>query len=149
GQWLAYHVLTGAVVATGAGTLAGGARLQRRGLMDVLAIVERCVAVVGGLAMALVVRGLPTDPAGAPWSAGVIVAVSVLAMGLAVLRRREAWAFVAVVGVHWALTLVLWPTYRAALAEHELISIIQLNLLASSLLALIWLGARRSIYGTT
>src|SRR5262249_11408754 len=95
--WLSYHVLTTAWLAVGAGTLALGWRRVHP--------TTAWVTAIGALVLSLVVRGVETDPAGAGWSAIIVLCLSGLAGALALCTGREHFVYASGLLVNLAGTI--------------------------------------------
>jgi hypothetical protein len=82
------------------------------------------------------------------WAAAAIAIASVAGATMAVWRRREGWAFCAAVGVNVAASLVVWHVEetRGLLFEQWWLRLVQANVIASSLVGLVWLAAHRRLY---
>ncbi len=82
------------------------------------------------------------------WAAAGIAIASLAGATMAVWRRREGWAFCAAVGVNVAASLVVWHVEeaRGALFEEWWLRLAQANIIASSLVGLVWLAAHRRLY---
>jgi hypothetical protein len=82
------------------------------------------------------------------WAAAGIAIASVAGATMAVWRRREGWAFCAAVGVNVAASLVVWHVewVRGILFEEWWLRLVQANIIASSLVGLVWLAAHRRLY---
>jgi hypothetical protein len=159
GGWLAYHVLTACWSALGLGLLALAWRAGVVGQeLDVSprpaqpqttwTSLDLWAAVVGALVLALALRGVGADPAGPWWSAGAVVAVSVLAGGLALRLRDERWALAAATGINLALGLVLafFDSWEQALAGW--LDLVRAHVLACAGCVAAWQAACRRLYGT-
>jgi hypothetical protein len=96
--------------------------------------------VVGALLLALALRGVRGDPAGAWWSAGTVLGVAVLAGMLAAWTRHPGGAFVAGLGVNLAVSLGWWRANLGEPAELWWVPLVQLNAAAVACAALVWLG---------
>lgn len=109
------------------------------------------VRVAGLLALML---GLKTVAVGGPdaneplWGAAAIGIASAAAAAMAVWQRREAWAFTAGLGVNLAASIVVW--HRLAIENLPVAAewtwLLQANLIAAAVVALLWLAARRRMY---
>ena len=99
-------------------------------------------AVLLGLKL-VVVRGPGEDLL---WAAAAIAIASAAGATMAVWRRREGWAFAAALGVNLAASLVVWHGHHQVSFGAWWLDLIQANLVASSVVALIWLAARRRLY---
>src|SRR5205085_4041226 len=105
------------------------------------------VAVIGGLVVLLALRGVGADPAAPWWSAGTVLASAGLAAALAVRERREAWAFVAGLGVNLAASLVVWHANQGAPLSDWWTALAQANVVATALTTFAWVAASRLIDG--
>src|SRR5581483_8403423 len=109
GDWLAYHVLTLSWALAGLLALAiGRIRVPRTiesEIPQVPLAVRAWVTLIGAMVSALALRGAVADTGSAWWSAGPILAVSVMAGLLALWQRREAGVFVAALGVNFAVSM--------------------------------------------
>ena len=91
-SWLAYHVLAASWAAVGAVVLLTDWGLaRRRGIGDTTSL--GWVVVLMALILGLALCSAGTDPGTPWWPAGLVVASSMLAFGLACRLRREGWAF--------------------------------------------------------
>jgi hypothetical protein len=82
------------------------------------------------------------------WAAGALALACPAAAVMALWYRREDWAFAAGLGVNWAASLIVWHFHhRPALPlEKWTVPLLQGNVIAASLVALLWLGLRRRLY---
>jgi hypothetical protein len=80
------------------------------------------------------------------WAAGAIALVSPALAIVAGWQRREAEAFVAGLGVNLAASLVVWHYHPHDLAEWW-VYLLQANIIALALVALLWLALRHRLYG--
>jgi hypothetical protein len=152
GRWLAYHVLTASWALLGAATLAGSWRAEGRwqgdvpaGQLPALAACAAWVAVLGLLVLGLALR----DALAAPepwWPAGAVLWAGGLAGGLALWRRREAWAFAGALCLNLAVSLLVWHFHRREPIEVWWVRLVQANVAASAVAALAWLAAWRRLY---
>jgi hypothetical protein len=158
-SWLAYHTLLASWSALGLVLLLAGpaASLRAGDAGWQLAVRNRVpvwVAVVGALVLGLSIRALfalggePADPGGPWWPAAGIASVSVLCGGLALWRRREAWALAAALGIEAALSLVLWHLHEHEPLASWWVRLVQANVLAGALVSAGWLLACRRLYGS-
>src|SRR5262249_45515283 len=76
-----------------------------------------------------------------------VLAAGGLAAGLAILQRREAWAFVTAVMVNAAVSLVLVYQHQSTALQDWWVWLVQANVIASAAAAFVWLTAARLIYG--
>lgn len=83
------------------------------------------------------------------WAAGAIALAGSAEAVMAVWRRREDRAFTAGLGVNLAASLVVWHFYQHAALADWWILLLQVNVLATSSVALLWLGMRQQIYRQT
>ena len=81
------------------------------------------------------------------WAAGAIALACPAVAVMAVRRRREEWAFAAGLGLHLATSLVVWNYHVQNPLADWWVLLLQANILASSAGALVWLAARKWIYG--
>ncbi len=141
GQWLAYHTLTVGWAALGAVVVAGGWwRAQGR-------LVAAWAVLAAALVLALGLRGLAGGDPSAPWGpAATVLAAGALAGGLALWRRREAWALAATACGNLAVCLVLTNLHRADLADWWP-TLVRVNVFALTAAASLWLLAARRLYG--
>jgi hypothetical protein len=166
--WLGYHTLLAGVSAAGWLVLAGGWLSVRTGRSSPLrrfissdrstepvaleagpgepgwqAPVSLWVSLVGTLAVFLALRGVLTDPARPWWSAGAIVAMSVLAAALA--RRSLRGEFLYLAGMLFNLATTIWwitEWWRSrppAAFAASLIELVEVNVIALALPAIGWL----------
>src|SRR5262249_28406627 len=138
--WLAYHVLALAWVLLGVMIL-GTARFVQRGTVAV----PMWVATVGGLVVALALRGIGDDPAAPWWPAGMTIAVGALWAGLAVWQRSEGWALAAGLCVNLAVTLILGHGRSLDELLVGWVPLVQANVITSAAVALMWLTAARRL----
>src|SRR5205807_1489324 len=89
--------------------------------------------VLCGLGLAL--GALGEDPSGHYWPAGAMLAVSLLAGGMALWQRSDGWTFAAGLGVNLAVSLLFWEPLIAPAGEAWLIRLVQVNAVTSALLA--------------
>ena len=83
------------------------------------------------------------------WAAAGIAIASMAGATMAVWRRREGWAFCAALGVNVAASLVVWHVEEACPNlpfDEWWLRLVQANVIASSLVALVWLAAHRRLY---
>ncbi len=139
-DFLAYHVLTVAWAMLG-GILLTQARRTSADVFGVL-----WVAAVGLLVIGLAWRGLPDDPQSPWWSAGAILAVSILAAGLGLIRQREAWMLAATLGVNVSLALIL-PVLPREFVPPGWMAGLQAYLLVSMSSALLWRAVAPQLTG--
>jgi hypothetical protein len=142
-SWAAYHVLVGAWAVVGAAALLGGWALARRA--DAFPVGAAQGWVVGGavLLLGLAARAVAADPAGAGPSAAGVLGASALAAGLALWQRREGWALTAALGVNLAASALLWDAHRADLLEAWWRPLLQANVAATAITALLWTAVAR------
>jgi hypothetical protein len=95
------------------------------------------------LILGLALRAIGQDPAGFFWPAGGVLTVSVLAGGMALWQRSDAWTFLAGLGINLAVSLLFWDFHAAQPIAEWSIPLVQINLVTSSLTALLWLAVRR------
>lgn len=84
------------------------------------------------------------------WGAAAIAISSIAAAAMAVWRRQEGWALAAATGVNVAASLVVWFCQwhwrpNAPLADWWLL-LVQANVIASAVVALVWLAACKRLY---
>ncbi len=154
GDWLGYHVLTAAWALVGIGLLAPAYRRPRRiEGAETVPPIEADAARVGWVtALAVLVAGLALrgaweDPGGSWWSASALLAVSGLAVGLALWQGREGWMLAAGVAVNLAISLILWRTDPGAGSGRWWVLLAQANILTGTAVALVWQGFSRRLYG--
>ncbi|MCI0461466.1 MAG: hypothetical protein L0Z62_31330 [Gemmataceae bacterium] len=150
--WLAYHVLMtgwalagGVILAAGWLSARGGDSRRESPTIEPLVplrMVRAWVGVVCGLLIGLALRGVGQDPSGYFWQAGAVLAVSVLAGGMALWQRSEGWTFTAALGINLAVSLLFWDYHTAHSVEHWQIRLAQANLITAAITALLWLWAR-------
>ncbi len=82
------------------------------------------------------------------WAAGTIALASVAGAAMAICRRREGWALASALGVNLAASLVVWyvEQSRGLTFDQWCLELLQANIIASSVVALVWLAARRWLY---
>ena len=82
------------------------------------------------------------------WAAAAIAISSTAGASMAVWRRREGWAFAAALGVNIAASIVVWHFEEAShLLFHQWwVRLVQANVIASSLVSLVWLAAHKRLY---
>lgn len=80
------------------------------------------------------------------WSAGAIALVSMAGALMAVSRRQEGWAFLGGLGLNLAASFLVWHVHWDGSLEHWWAHLIQANVIASSIGALLWLSMRQRIY---
>ena len=82
------------------------------------------------------------------WAAAGIAIAGVAGATMAVWRRREGWAFCAALGVNLAASLVVWHVEEMRHLPFDLwwLRLMQANVIASAVVALIWLAAHRRLY---
>jgi hypothetical protein len=104
------------------------------------------VQVAGGLAVALAFKAAfwHNDQA---WAAGALGLASVAGAVTAVGRRREGWAFLASLGLDLAAMLIVSDAHRGQSPHGWWIYLIQAGSSAAGLGALLWLAARKQLYG--
>ena len=146
-DWLAYHVLLSAWSLTGLVLVPIAWAVSRRSSERVpLDAVKAWGVLIGGLILALGIRGALEDPSGAKWSAAAIIAASAMAGMAAVWRRSELGAFAAALGFNLALSLVVWRANSPDLFANWWVEFVQANVVATSAAALAWLAAARWLY---
>ncbi|MBY0523648.1 MAG: hypothetical protein K2R98_09615, partial [Gemmataceae bacterium] len=82
------------------------------------------------------------------WAAGAIALASVAGAVMAVSRRRQEWAFMAGLGMNVAASLVVWHFQVSVPFYGWWPYLVQANCAASGAGALLWLTARKRLYGT-
>jgi hypothetical protein len=155
GDHLAFHVLTLAWSLIGPGLLLTALVFARRsrklasprvkgwtGLSLDAAVGIGSVAVT---AVALRIFFVHTDNPW--WSAPFLIAICVQAGVLAILRRSEAWASIATLCIDLAVSLVMWNATPLRGETPLWIWLVQINILSTTVLTLIWLLAGRRLYG--
>ena len=82
------------------------------------------------------------------WAAAAIGLASLAGATMAVWRRQEGWAFSAALGVNVAASLVVWHYYCQHGYEFQQwwLRLVQANVIASAVVALLWLAVRRRLY---
>jgi len=80
------------------------------------------------------------------WAALSIALASGAGAAMSVWRRREGWAFAAAPGVNLAASLVVWYWRYEYAFDDWWVLLLQANVIATSAIALVWLGARRRLY---
>jgi hypothetical protein len=80
-------------------------------------------------------------------AAAALAQIGLASAVMAVWRRREDWAFRAGLCTNLAASLVVWHFRQAIPFEEWGIALAQANLIATSLCGLLWLAARRELYG--
>ena len=82
------------------------------------------------------------------WAAGTIAVASAAGATMAIWRRREGWAFAAALGVNVAASLVVWYFEQTRLLTFDQwwLRLVQANVIASSVVALVWLAAWKRLY---
>ena len=82
------------------------------------------------------------------WAAAAIAIASVAGATMAVWRRREGWAFPAALGVNLAASLVVWhfELIQQHLFEQYWLRLVEANIIASAVVALVWLAVRKRLY---
>lgn len=83
------------------------------------------------------------------WAAGAIALASMSGAAMAVWRRREDWAFTSGLGVNLAASLVVWYFRRQVAFADWWGTLLQANVIATASVALVWLMARKHLYGQT
>jgi len=114
-----------------------------------LAAVRVRVAGIAALILGLKAAFLhPDDNYERLWAAAAIAIASTAGATMAVWRRREGWAFAAALGVNLAASLVVWHFEEAWLLSFDQwwVRLVQANVIASSLVALVWLAAHKRLY---
>lgn len=148
GQWLSYHVLMLSWTIVGAMILLGGWLESHRRTAPPeegerpwisIQVVQAWLAVSGLPVLALALRGVLDDPAGAWWSSGVIAALSVLAAMLGIWRQRVLWTSLASLGVNLSLSLAVWRAHQGVPFADWSLLLVQVNVLAFSGMGLLWL----------
>ncbi|MEA1952094.1 MAG: hypothetical protein U9N87_11960, partial [Planctomycetota bacterium] len=76
------------------------------------------------------------------WAAMAIALPSMAGAVMAVWQRREWWAFTSALGVNVAASLVVWHVELSTPFEDWWVMLVQANVIASALVALVWLVAR-------
>ena len=108
------------------------------------------VRVAGMLAVLLGLKAAfwHDDPQEKLWAAAAIAIASAAVATMAVWRRREGWAFTAALGVNLAASLVVWHFELIAGLSFDQwwLRLVQANVIASAVVALMWLAARRRLY---
>jgi hypothetical protein len=82
------------------------------------------------------------------WAAGAIAVASSAGAAMAVWRRREDWAFSFGLGVNLAASLVVWHFNSQDPLANWWIYLLQANVIAAAVVALLWLGTRKQLSGT-
>src|SRR4029077_13424928 len=77
------------------------------------------------------------------WAALAIGLISPAAAVMAVWRRRETWAFTSGLGVNLAASLVAWHFYQSLPLSDWWIVLLQVNVVAASGVAFIWMAWRQ------
>ncbi len=84
------------------------------------------------------------------WGAAAIALAAIACAAMAVWRRQEGWAFSAALGTNLAASLVVWYFQRQARPALALgdwwVLLVQANAIATSVVALVWLAARKRLY---
>jgi len=82
------------------------------------------------------------------WAATAIAIASGAGATMAVWRRREGWAFAAALGVNLAASLVVWhfELVEQHVFQQWWLRLVQANVIASTVVALVWLAARKRLY---
>src|SRR5262249_44131893 len=153
-NWLCYHVLTASWALTGVVTVAVAWRRERAGdsgtslpgttpLLFPFVVVRRVVLILAVLVAALGLRGLDADPVRPWWLAGAVLAVGAMLALVAAWRRRAAWAFASGLTVNVAASLVLWHFHKGQVLAEWWVPLVQANVLAGAVVALLWLTGRR------
>jgi hypothetical protein len=81
------------------------------------------------------------------WAAASIALTGFAGAVMAVWRRREAWACLAGLSVNLAASLVVWHYQAEVPLGDWWIYLVQANVIASAAIALLWLVARKRLYG--
>ncbi|HEV8058422.1 MAG TPA: hypothetical protein VGP68_01030, partial [Gemmataceae bacterium] len=81
------------------------------------------------------------------WGAASIAFAGTAGAAMAVWRRREDWAFVAGLAVNLAASLVVWDFRWDVPFETWWLYLVQANIVSAAVVALLWLGARKLLYG--
>lgn len=154
--WVSYHTLMTAWVLTALATLVGGWLAARRrtgtdangprGHLD--GAVLAWLAAVGVLVVGLALRAAPHDPTGHAWAAGAVLGVGTLFAATALVERREGWAFAAALALELAVGLVVWESHLGRPFEEWWVFLVQAVTTAGAGTALLWLAARRPLYGS-
>lgn len=149
-DWLAYHVLVAWWGIVGATALAAAWARHRRGLLGPGARgrLVGAVTLVGALLIVLAVRATEADPARPWWPAGVVIAVSLGALALAVWLCGEGWAFLAALGLELAAIVMSAARHEGQPLAEWWVPLLQSAATAGALAALAWMGLRRPIYVT-
>jgi hypothetical protein len=137
GDWLGFHTLLAAYAASA--WLAFGVGL-RRSEWEVVAV--RWMKILGALTVLLALRGFDDDPARPWWSVGGFVAMSTLAVTIAVRRNGRGWLYVA--GPLLNLATTCWLLARC---RHGALSdLVEANVIALALPALAWLALELRVF---
>src|SRR5207253_2816497 len=98
------------------------------------------IAFLGAMVVGLTLYDVSQDPREFTWPAGMLLGLSAVAVGTALWQRREGWFLLAGLGVNLAVSLLLWERYLGAV-EDWWVHLVQANVIAASLMALLWLVA--------
>jgi hypothetical protein len=143
GRWLAYHILTAAWAALAVGVLGYGTRTDRdppgRPALG-------WVVLLGGLVLALGLRGVIDDVLAPGSSAAAVLFVSCLAADLAVMRRNESWVFAAALCLNLAVSMLLGAFSEAGLRHGGWVHLVQANTITTAAAGLVWLAVGRRLY---
>jgi hypothetical protein len=104
------------------------------------------VRVAGILVILLSLRVVIVHQEDHLWAAAAVALASSAGAAMAVWRRREDWAFVAGLGVHLAASLVVWHFYLLDPFTQWWVYLVQANVIAGAVVALLWLTARKQLY---
>ncbi len=81
------------------------------------------------------------------WAAAAIAIAGTAGAAMAVWRQREDWAFVAGLAVNLAASLIVWHFRWDVPFETWWLYLVQANIVSAAVVALLWLGARKLLYG--
>ena len=114
----------------------------------ILRMAATWVVVAGVLAVLLGLKAaLFHDWVDMLWAAAAIAIASAALATMAVWRRQEGWAFAAALGANLAASLVVWHAHeRASSFAQWWMVLVQANVIASAVVALLWLAVRRRLY---
>jgi hypothetical protein len=151
-EWLPYHILLVGPALVGLGVLGAGWLRNRRqpageedDLLPAGAVQGWCVLLCL-LVLALAWRSGSIDRTGPWWSAGAILSAGLSCALLGAWRQREDGAFAAGLCLHMAASLVLWRAHLGEPLAGWWVRLVQGNLAAGSVAALVWLAAGSRFY---
>jgi hypothetical protein len=80
------------------------------------------------------------------WAAAALFIAGTAGASMAVWRRREDWAFIAGLAVNLGASFAVWHFHLEIPFQAWWLLLIQANIIAAALIAIVWLAARKLLY---